>query len=213
MHASRNRKIILTVIATMIVSPALAEQPVAAVEFIRQNPSYRNAVQSVIDTYELELRTHCASVELDWSKAKVHVALQPTLDAKNHIQASSWVETVPGEACGRHRQYNAESVFDKGRSTVFPLFPGQSESNPLLQQDTVTYVTQALIVTGDLPKNCHIDVLETQLPNGRPTQRSPWIERWRVDACGAQFWSTVDFTPDATGTAIGVSPKDIVPAT
>ena len=215
MSINRRRDLVLIALAVMITMPTLAEAPVGAIEFIRKNPGYRHAIESTVQGYESSLRTRCANVELDWDSTKVHVALQPTLDAQGHIENSVWVETVPGSACGQHRQYNAVVVFHHGQSSVLPSYPGESESNPILQQDTISYLRSALMIKGVLPKGCHIDVLETQLPNGRPQQRSPWSERWRVDACGKQYWTKVDYVPHATGTTgttINVSPKDITSA-
>ena len=192
MSICRRRKLVLIAFATLVTSPVFAATPVDAVEFIRKVPDYRRAVESVTQQYEGSLRTHCASVQLSWDNAKVHIAAQPTLDAQGHIVNGVWVETVPGEACGQHRQYNAVAVFRDGQSSVLPLFPGESESNPVLQMDTIIHVATALTVKGVLPKGCHIDVLETQLPDGHPEQGTPWNERWRVDACNKQYWAKVD---------------------
>lgn len=211
MCANRGRQLSLVMFFIMLAMPAMAQTTGPAVEFIRQNPDYRRAVHSVAEHYESSLRTHCASVELDWNDAKSHVALQPTLDDQNHIQTAVWAEMVPGEACGQHRRYSAITIFKDGRPSVLPLFPGETASSPTLQQDTVIYVAQALLVQDVLPKDCHIDVLETRLPGGYPAQGSPWNERWRVDACGKEYWAQVRYTPDSTGTAISASSKDVVP--
>lgn len=188
---------------------AHAESPVSAIEYIRQNLNYRHAVESVAQKYESSLRTQCPKVQFDWNSASAHVARQPTMDAQDHIQQGVWVETLPGEACGQQRRYNAAVVFQDGEPSVLPLFPGKTDASPLLQQDTVTYVASALSAKGVAVVDCQIDVLETQLRGDYPSPGTPWHERWRVDVCGKQYWATVSYIPDATGTSISTSPKDI----
>lgn len=190
-----------------------AETPNSTVETVRANPQYRHAVEVAAQQYESSLRSQCASVVLAWNQANAHVALAPTMDDQHHIVSGVWVENVPGEACGEHRAYNAITIFQAGKPFVAPLVPGESESNPVLQRDTRLYVNQALTVRGVLPQGCRVDMLETRLPDGRPHEGDPWKERWRVDACGNQYWVTVHYAPDATGTQITTSAKDVVPAT
>lgn len=204
-------KIALLVLGVASSTFAAHAQTQTAIDVMRQYPAYRNAVESVIQKYESSLRTACPSVKADWSKAKAHVAVQPTLDDQDRIVNGIWVDTVPGTACGQQRRYNAITIFNNGEPSVLPLFPGESESSPILQADTVTQVASALLIKDVLPKGCRIDVLETKLPNGRPAPAQPWDEQWRVDACGTQYWAKVRYTPDAKGTGINVSPKEIQP--
>lgn len=210
MHLT-SRRVFATLTLALTTTLCCAQTPTSPVEIVRKNPGYQHAVEAVAQQYENSLRTHCASVALDWAGAKVHVALAPTV-VQDHIVSGVWLETVPGEACGQHRQYNALTVFHDGKPAVMPLIPGESESNALLQRDTMSYLSSALIGRGVLPKGCRVDALETQLPDGRPQEGQPWKERWLADACGKTYWVMVSYVPDATGTTINVSSKDVVPA-
>jgi len=199
--------------ASLAIAPCIAE-PAAppALQTVRQSPGYRNAVQTVVQQYEASLRTHCATAQLEWDKAQVHLYPPTNLDEKGQLVNATWHETVPGSACGHHRRYNTITLIRDGKPSVLPLFPGESNAGPTLQQDSVTYVGSAIVARG-VSSDCHVDILETQLPNGRPANdQTPWNERWRVDACGKQFFVTLHYIPDATGTTINVSPKETVPA-
>ncbi|WP_139120001.1 hypothetical protein [Xanthomonas graminis] len=207
----RPYKAALLVLGVSLGAASAHAQTPTAIDAMRQYPAYRHAVESVMQQYESSLRTKCASIQPDWDKASAHVAEEPTLDDQGRIVKAIWVDTVPGTACGQQRRYNAITIFNDGEPNVLPLFPGESESNPLLQRDTVPYVASALTAQGVLPKDCRIDVLETQLPDGHPPKHEPWDERWRADACGKQYWAKVRYIPDATGTTISVSPKDVTP--
>ncbi|WP_115527727.1 MULTISPECIES: hypothetical protein [Xanthomonas] len=212
MQIRPNFKIVLFVLGVASSAFAAHAQTQTAIDVMREYPAYRNAVESVIQQYESSLRTGCPSVQADWSKAKAYVAVQPTLDEQGRIVKAVWVDTVPGTACGQQRRYNSITIFNNGEPSVLPLFPGESESNPVLQKDTVTQVASALLIKDFLPKGCRIDVLETKLPGGRPAPAQPWDEQWHVDACGKQYWAKVRYIPDAKGTAISVNPKDILPS-
>ncbi|WIH04793.1 hypothetical protein KHF85_18870 [Xanthomonas translucens pv. graminis] len=204
-------KAALLVLGVSLGAASAHAQTPTAIDAMRQYPAYRHAVESVMQQYESSLRAKCASIQPDWNKATARVALEPTLDDQGRIVKAIWVDTVPGTACGQQRRYNAITIFNDGEPNVLPLFPGESESNPLLQKDTVPYVASALTAQGLLPKDCRIDVLETQLPDGHPPKNAPWDERWRADACGKQYWAKVRYIPDANGTTINVSPKDVTP--
>ncbi|CAD0334655.1 hypothetical protein [Xanthomonas hortorum] len=208
----RSPTIMLLVLGVALGASSVHAQTQTAIDAMRKYPAYRHAVKSVIQQYESSLRTRCPSVQADWNKATAHVALEPTLDDQGRLIKAIWVDTVPGTACGQQRRYNAITVFDNGEPSVLPLFPGESESNPVLQKDTLPQLTSALVIKDLLPKGCQMDVLETRLPGGRPAPEQPWDEQWRIDACGRQYWTKVRYIPDATGTTINVDPKDIVPS-
>jgi len=212
MLTRRPHHLALLLLGTTLGVSAAHAQTSTAIDAMRQYPAYRNAVESVMQQYESSLRSKCPSIQADWSQATAHVALEPTLDDQGRIVKAVWVDTVPGTACGQKRRYNAITVFNNGEPTVLPLFPGESESNPVLQRETIPYVRIALFMQDVLSKDCEIDVLETQLPGGHPAAKQPWSEQWRVDACGKQYWAKVRYVPDANGTTITVDPKDITPA-
>lgn len=212
MLTRRPSGIALLVLGVVSAAPFAHAQTPTAIDAMRQYPAYRQAVESVMQQYESSLRTRCASIQPDWNTATAYVALEPTLDDQGRIVKAAWVDTVPGTACGQQRRYNALTVFNAGKPSVLPLFPGESESNPTLQRDTLPYVVGALSAQGVLAKDCHMDVLETQLPGGHPPKNEPWDERWRADACGKQYWVKVRYIPDANGTTISVRPKDITPS-
>ena len=55
------------------------------------------------------------------------------------------------------------------------------------------------------------DVIDTALPDGEPgDDKSPWVEKWTVRACGKKLIVTMHFVPDATGTTVTVSLKETV---
>ncbi|KPL48060.1 hypothetical protein XAXN_16045 [Xanthomonas axonopodis] len=202
----------LLVLGVALGAASVQAQTQTAIDAMRKYPAYRHAVESVMQQYESSLRTACPSVQADWNKATAHVALEPTVDDQGRLIKAVWVDTVPGTACGQQRRYNAITVFDNGEPSVLPLFPGESESNPALQKDTIPQLASAMVIKDFLPKHCQVDVLETRLPGGRPAPEQPWDEQWRIDVCGRQYWTKVRYIPDATGTTINVDPKDILPS-
>ncbi|WP_369934792.1 hypothetical protein [Xanthomonas tesorieronis] len=212
MLISRPHRLALLLLGAALAVTSAHAQTSTAIDAMRQYPAYRHAVESVMQQYESSLRGKCPSIQADWNKATAHVALEPTLDDQGRIVKAVWVDTVPGTACGQKRRYNAITIFNNGEPSVLPLFPGESESNPVLQRDTIPYVRNALAMKKVLPKDCEIDVLETQLPGGHPAAKQPWDEQWRVDACGTQYLAKVRYIPDATGTTISIGPRDVAPA-
>jgi hypothetical protein len=56
-----------------------------------------------------------------------------------------------------------------------------------------------------------VDVLETSLPNGEPSDaKLPWDEKWTIRACGKRSVVTMHFIPGPTEMTIKVTPKETV---
>jgi hypothetical protein len=184
-----------------------AQPPPRAFDTIRSSDGYRTAVVGVYTEYEKSLSTHCQHIDLNMntSQAKVYGTIET--DATGKIVNAHWKEMTDGVACGEKRLYVASVRIENGKSAVVGLFPGHSNAGAVLQHDAVQYAGIGAGAGG----SCAIDVLETSLPNGEPSDaKLPWDERWTVKACGKRSLVTMHFVPDATGTTINVTPKETV---
>jgi hypothetical protein len=200
----------LSLVVTMLCIPVVAQQqdPPRAFDTIRSSDSYRQAVLGVYQDYESRLSTHCAKIDINMntSQAKVYGSIQT--NANGDIVNAHWKETTDGVACGEKRSYVASVTIKDGKTAVYALFPGQSAAGAVLQHDAVQYAG----VGAGAADNCAVDVLETSLPNGEPSDNTkvPWDEKWTVRACGKRSVVTMHFVPNATGTTINVTPKETV---
>jgi hypothetical protein len=178
-----------------------------AFDTIRSSDSYRQAVLGVYQEYESKLSTHCAKIDINMNKSQAKVYGTIETDANGNILNAHWKESTDGVACGEKRSYAASVTIQNGKSAVVGLFPGQSAAGAVLQHDAVQYAG----VGAGVADSCPVDVLETALPNGEPSDtKVPWDEKWTVDACGKRSVVTMHFVPDATGTTIKVTPKETV---
>ncbi len=120
---------------------------------------------------------------------------------------------MPGRACGESRDYRVLVYLKDGQGGIQPLLPGDGWAGPLLEHDTMVQVTSA--ATQYTKQQCPVDVVNTHLTGGRPTQepKSPWTEMWTVHSCGKQFGVPITFVPDQVGdgTSMSVKQKDVVP--
>jgi hypothetical protein len=195
-------------IGCMLSTSAFAQESrPRAFDAARSSDSYRKAVLDVYTEYESKLSTHCQKVDVNMNTSQAKIYGQIETNANGDIVNAHWKETTDGVACGEKRSYVASVRVQDGKTTVVGLFPGQSAAGAVLQHDSVQY---AGVGAGAGP-TCQVDILETSLPNGAPSDpKAPWDEKWTVRACGKKSLVTMHFVPDATGTTINVTPKETV---
>lgn len=193
----------------LLASPAAVSPEQVALEQMRQMPAYQQTIDRIYQGYESRLSTHCEAIDLDNASRHAHVTLPLQVDASGYIVRGSWTERTDGVACGEKRRYSAVVVFFDGKPKIFPLWPGDSFADPILQQDAMVQVGAAITVAGG--GACPPEVLDTALPHGIPKGKGlAWEEKWTVRSCEQRYLVSVHFVLDATGTGINISPKDIV---
>ena len=139
----------------------------------------------------------------------------PRLDSAGKVVQGAWKESIRASGCGPERLLNAMTqVEPSGTLRTTPLLPGTTIADPQLQKDSVQYAAAGM---GSLPAGCNQgEVVDTRYIglNGEPPGTRlaqgqaprPWTELWTLAACGKMARVTMQFTPDATGTAIHATP-------
>ena len=205
-------RVLTFVISAFLSSAVFAQQdPVAnpprAYQMIRSSDSYRQAVVATYLGYESALSTHCGKIDINMNTSEAKILTPFQTDAQGNIVNGHWKEFTEGTACGEKRLYNAMVTIQDGKPQVAPLFPGHSHAGVALQHDAVQYAA----IGAGAGNGCAADVNDTALPEGEPSDnKTPWVEKWTVRACGKKSLVTMHFVPDATGTTISVSPKETV---
>jgi hypothetical protein len=203
----------LTAALLLATSTAVAQNP--AIDKVRADPGFHQTAEKFFRNYESRLSTHCATVDPAWSLAKAKVYGQPTLGANGGIVNATWVETVPGTACGTSRRYRVLVAIRNGNATVEPLLPGDSFASPQLEQDAVNPLAKATAEFVPKGQKCAVDVLDTRLVGDAPTQsKQPWNEMWTVATCNRKLNVPIQFVPDMVGegTAIKIESKAVLVA-
>ena len=94
--------------------------------------------------------------------------------------------------------------------------PGDTIADPILQRDTLAFLTQRDLAEAGLEARCRIrkvvatTVLEPleggQVEGDRPVA-GRWVERWTLDRCGASVGYLIRFTTTRTGTSFIAEPQ------
>lgn len=202
-------------VATLFNLAGKAQEP-PAVATVRSAPSFHAAAEGQFDGYEASLSTHCATVTADWSKAAHRVYGTPQTATDGNLVNATWVEVVPGTACGQTRRYRVLVAIRAGKARVVSLLPGESIASPQLEHDAKLPLSGAVVAYVPKGSNCVVDVLDTHLDGPAPTaSKQPWNELWTVSACGKRLRVPIQFVPDAVGegTSIHIESKAVTPAT
>ena len=135
--------------------------------------------------------------------------------AGNPVQGA-WKVFADFSGCGQNHRLTTFFVANK-TVKVYPMLPGDTLTDPLLQRDAIGNV---LVAAGMIkPAGCNqfrvIDtkfasfgLLSKQALPGR--DKRSWNEDWTVRACNRTGIATITFIPDATGTTIKVSPVKLL---
>jgi hypothetical protein len=212
-------------LALALVLPAAlasAQAPPASVspEFSRYlaSPEHRGAVIAAAQRMNGQLPGSCAAVEFR-PTGSIIIGQPPRFDAVGRPVEGMWTEPVTATGCGATRRYNVLTIAapDKPPRQV-GLLPGTTHADPLLQRDGISY---AFLGTTILVKDCkQRTITDTRFDDyegppaadARPGQQPrPWRETWTVWACGKSIDVPIHFAPDATGTAIHVTPGEAHP--
>ena len=199
--------------AAMFFSLAGAAQEPPAVATVRNAPSFHAAAEGQFKGYEASLSTHCADITTDWSMATHHVYGNPQTGADGNLVNATWVEIVPGTACGQARRFSVLVYIRAGKAKVISLLPGDSIASPQLQHDARLPLSGAVAGIVLKGQNCQVDVLDTHLTGAPPAPKQPWNEIWTVSACGKHLNVPMQFVPDAVGegTSIHIASKAVMP--
>ena len=199
----------------VLASLAAAAQEPPAVSAVRNSPGFRAAAEKQFAGYEASLSSHCETVNADWSRAMHHVYGQPQAGSNGNLVNATWVETVPGTACGQARRYSVLVIIRSGKASVVSLLPGGSIASPQLQHDARLPLAGAVAGVVLKGQKCDVDVLDTAVAGAPPAaSKQPWNEVWTVAACGERFNVPIRFVPDMVGdgTSIHIESKDVTPA-
>ena len=187
------------------------KEAVEQISAFRGNSSFQEAAFASFRAFEAKLTTHCQAVTADWGSA-THVEYSaPATDEDGRIVRASWIERVPGIACGQRRDYRVRVQIADGKGSVIPMLPGTGLSSPDLPE-AVGAVEAAVKAYQVSRNNCQVDVLDTQLKSTYlAEEKQPWTELWTVRSCGKKMTVPVRFTPlaQATGTDIDIDPGKI----
>jgi hypothetical protein len=134
---------------------------------------------------------------------------------KGQLIGGTIKEGMRQTGCGQDRILNAMTTIQPdGTLQTQPLLPGNTITDPQLQQDSVPFAAGAM---GQMPAGCDQGgVVNTRFvgldgapPGTRPAPGAPprpWTEIWTLQACAKHADVTIHFAPDPTGTAIRADP-------
>jgi hypothetical protein len=204
---------LLAAVGTSFFTLALPAQEPPAIAAVRTADGFRQAAEKNFNAYESNLTTHCPTVTTDWTHATHKVYGQPTLGADGGLVNATWVETVPGTACGQNRRYRVLVSIRDGHANVASLLPGESFASPQLELDAEQPMAKATAEFVPKGQKCGVDVLDTRLEGPAPTaSKQPWSEVWTVATCNRRLNVPIRFVPDAVGegTSIQIESKSVL---
>jgi hypothetical protein len=186
----------------------------AAIDKVQAAPQFQATATEQFHAYEAKLTTACTSVSLAWPRAAYKVYGQPQVAGDGNLVNATWVEMVPGTACGQARRYRVLVMIRGGKATIAPILPGESIASPRLETDAqgpMIAATAAFVPKG---ASCPVDVLDTKLVGAAPAAgtKDPWNEMWLVQTCGKRLNVPIQFVPDAVGvgTSIKIESKAVM---
>lgn len=192
----------------LLAIPAAVPPERVALEQMRQKPPYQQAIDTIYQTFESSLPSHCKSINLDKASRQARVWEPLQVDAGGNIVRGSWAEQADGMPCGEKRHYLAVVKFFEGKPYILPRIPGETIASPALQHDALVKLAASITLAGG---KCPPQVLETSLPDSLSKRKGlPWKEVWLVQSCDQRDAVLMHFVPDATGgISINISPEDI----
>ncbi|WP_047491687.1 hypothetical protein [Terriglobus sp. TAA 43] len=193
--------------------PAVAQD--AAVHTVEISAGFREAVLKNFQGYESRLSTHCPTVTPDWNAASHKLYGKPVTGDDGNLSNATWVESVPGTACGEHRRYRVLVTIRGGHAAVAPLLPGESIATPQLESDAQMPLIKATAEFVPKGQTCPVDVLDTKLDGPVPAvARAAWNEIWTVRTCNRTLNVPIRFVPDMVGegTSIRIESKSVTVA-
>jgi hypothetical protein len=178
-----------------------------------EDPSEQQLVLTAAQQCPVVLQNPCASAKFAHvNQFSFYKPLE--FDSSGNITAGAWKQTVSETGCGKERLLRV-LVFINHQSKVlkaFPLYPGSTRADPLLQQDAFKFA--AIAATSPQERDCKtIYVADTEFlrVTGEALEGAkgkPWDELWTLAICGKKAQVTMHFIPDKTGTTINTSPQE-----
>jgi len=139
----------------------------------------------------------------------------PSFDSSGKIVSGAWRQSVAEQGCGASRILNVMLIVQgDGKLAVFPLLPGGTHADPLLQHDAVKYAMQSLATAlGGLEPNCTVmyvadtEFLAKEMQALPGAKSPPWKELWTLQSRTQKMLVPMQFIPDPTGTTISAGPN------
>ena len=204
----RGRVFCLALVASLLAARAQAEDGPALATLLGDPTTIQHVIGAARRSMVI-VNNPCAS-------AQFAILGQPTVydpvafDAAGRPTKGAWKQPVSAKGCGTTRLLNVLSSVGStpGALEVFPILPGTTHADALLQKDAVRY---AVIASGPQEKGCRTryvydtTFLRTAGENHTGTTKwheRPWDELWTIATCTRKAQVTMHFVPDATGTGI-----------
>jgi len=211
------RSLVAALAVSSVVFPAAVSATAqnAAVHTVETSPGFQDTATNSFKAYEGRLSTKCAAVTADWTKATHKMYGQAQTGSDGNLTNATWVESVPGIACGEHRRYRVLVTIRGGHAVVAPLMPGESIASPSLEADAQEPLARATAEFIPKGQTCPVDVLDTRLDGDLPAvSRGAWNEVWTVRTCNRLLHVPIRFVPDMVGegTSIRIESKAVTVA-
>jgi len=201
----------LCVLATCSV-PARADDQALFSRFL-SDPVQRQHVLDAAKRSSVVLNNPCPSAEFAIN-GKVAIHTPPQFDNSEQPISGAWKEEVVEKGCNLERLLNVYLIFDPNNKSlaVFPVLPGTSRTDLILQKDAQPHVAAAALKPQDQACNTkYIADTEFIRQKGEALQGAkgkPWDELWTMVICDKKALITMHFIPDKAGTAIVASPAE-----
>lgn len=173
---------------------------------LRQTSAYQQAVIAGAYKTTSWLNAKCEAPKTSLGKELAAASMPIVVDAQQQAQSGSWIEHVAVEGCDRPWQLNVLVVVRQpGSLETFPLLPGTTRADSLLEKDGAFYAFTAAPID---PKGCKpIYVADTKFLstlNDTPliAGKPGWSEQWTVAQCEKRSSIEMRFVPDRSGTTI-----------
>lgn len=201
----------MVVLATVSAPPMFAADAGNLSQILSDTAEHRH-VLDVAKHSTAVLKAPCSSASFNLlNTVVIYKAVQT--DGAGGISAGAWKQTVSEEGCGKRKLLNVFVSADPDTSTLkaFPLLPGTTHADVILQRDAIKY---AVTAAGGPEKSCDIGyVSDTKFlrTTGTATvgaHNPPWDELWTLVTCTKQAQVIMHFIPDKTGTTIATDQSE-----
>ncbi len=134
--------------------------------------------------------------------------IEPIVFPENykHPKSGGWYEFFDVNICGD--QMASRYVFkamDGKPPRKFPMLPGNSHADPVLQKDGAKYAFTTVMQKHGFSKCKRINIVDTRFVEKDASGK--WSEDWIVSVCGKKETVSMIFIPASVGTTIKASLK------
>jgi len=193
-------------------APALADDRAEFLKLMADPDVQKHVMEAAKHSTAMRINP-CPAAEFNIQRQ--YSVYQPAIfDRDAHILSGAWKQVVAESGCGENRLLNVFLMVDNKEHMlkVFPVLPGTTHADPLLQKDSMIYVAMASVQPED--KECktqYVSDTEFLKEAGKPMEgvkTPPWDELWTMSICTKKAQVTMHFIPDKTGTTIRASMQE-----